>query len=125
MSSSWKRGFDVFRADGTNYMGSTPVERQAPPSTYAVAAFIDKQQGSFGRMVMVTLLRSVFIFPGVYGSGKLLKLDLSPWQIGALTLASSSTITAGMLAWYYLKSKVVGMPTPMAMGGLPSGNIRN
>ena len=125
MSNSWKRGFDVFRSNGTNYMGSTPVERQAPPSTYAVAAFIDKQQGSFGRMILVTLLRSAFIFPGVYGTGRLLKLDLNPWQLGALTIASSSTITVGMLGWYYLKSKVVGMPTPPAMGGLRSGSIRS
>lgn len=124
MENGWKRGFSVFRSDGSNYMGSVPVEQQSPPSTYAVAAFIDKEHGSFGRMVFVTLLRSVFIFPGVYGAGKLLKLDLSPWQAAGLTIASSSTITVGMLTWYYLKSKVVGLPTPVSMSGLPSGSIR-
>jgi len=122
--AGWKRGFSVFRQDGSSYMGSVPVERQAPPSTYAVAAFIDQERGSFGRMLMVTLLRSVFIFPGVYGVNRLLKLDLAPWQVVSVSVGSSSTITVGMLTWYFLKSKVVGVPTPMAMGALRSGSPR-
>ena len=105
----------VFRAPVAE--ARVEVERQSPPSTYAVAAFLEREPGALVRMAGVTAIRSAFIFPGMWAASRVLRVDLPKWQLGALTLGSSITITLGMLAWYYLKQHSAVISRPPAMTG--------
>jgi len=88
--------------------GPTPVEvvndpriqEAAPPSTYAVAAFLEGQPGSGMRLLGLTALRAVFILPGLWIASAMSPVKLSGGQLVAFSLASSATITGGMLGWY-------------------------
>jgi hypothetical protein len=102
------RGAAVGAGRGGLY-GQTPVENGAPPSTYAIAAFLEGEPGSTARLIGTTVLRSVFIVPGVWVASKVFarEADLSMLQIGAMGLTASSTITAGLLLWYWLKRRMV------------------
>lgn len=79
------------------------VEEAAPPSTYAVAAVLDGHEGAAIKLIGLTALRSVFIVPGIYIATRMTGAKLSGGQVVAASLASSCTISAGMLAWYGLK----------------------
>lgn len=102
--------------------GNTPVENGAPPSTYAIAAFLEGEPGSTARLIGTTVLRSIFIVPGVWLAAKVFArdADLSMIQIGAMGLTASSTITAGLLLWYWLKRRMVRSEVPQGQGGAPA-----
>lgn len=90
--------------------GATPAEvindpriqEAAPPSTYAVAAFLEGQPGSGVRLLGLTALRAVFILPGLWIASSMSPVKLSGGQLVAFSLASSATITGGMIGWYKL-----------------------
>jgi hypothetical protein len=90
--------------------GVTPVEvindpriaEASPPSTYAVAAFLEGSPGSGVRLLGLTALRAVFILPGLWIASAMSPVKLSGGQLVAFSLASSATITGGMLGWYKL-----------------------
>lgn len=102
------RGLSGFgEADPT---GPTPVEvvsdpriaEASPPSTYTVAAFLEGQPGSGTRLLGLTALRAVFILPGLWIASAMSPVKLSGGQLVAFSLASSATITGGMIGWYKL-----------------------
>lgn len=90
--------------------GPTPAEvindpriaEASPPSTYAVAAFLEGQPGSGTRLLGLTALRAVFILPGLWIASAMSPVKLSGGQLVAFSLASSATITGGMIGWYKL-----------------------
>lgn len=100
---------------GGLYGGTVPIENGAPPSTYAVAAVLKNEPGSFARLIGVTILRAIFIVPGLWAAGKIIpgvKIDL-PQSIG-VGLTASASISIGLLGWYYLKSKMLEWEAPYA-----------
>lgn len=94
----WQRAGDV--------VPPVPVEQNAPPSSYAVAGVLEGQPGSILRLAGLTALRGVFILPGLWVGTKLTKAELSLLQLLALALASSVTISLGMVAYYAVLQRV-------------------
>lgn len=80
------------------------VQEASPPSTYAVAAFLQGERGSGMKLLGLTAIRSAFILPGLWLANGFAPKEskLSGGQLVAYSLASSGTITLGMLAWYKL-----------------------
>jgi hypothetical protein len=83
----------------------TPVEREAPPSTYAVAALLNKEPGAAMRVLGVTAVRTVTIVPGVWLASKTFVRSVNFWQVILISVFTSTTITLGMLGWYWLKKR--------------------
>lgn len=83
--------------------GVAPAERAAPPSTYAVQATLEGQNGAALRLLGLTALRSIFIAPGLWMGAKLSGAQVAPHQLVIISLTSSLTISAGMLGWYALQ----------------------
>jgi len=79
-----------------------PAERAQPPSTYAVQATLEGQNGAMLRLLGLTALRAVFIAPGLWGGAKLAGVPISGSQVVITSLLSSTTISIGMLGWYAL-----------------------
>jgi hypothetical protein len=87
---------------------ATPVEvidgapelQPARPVT-TIDSFLQGQPGSGVRLLTMTALRSVFIFPGLWlvNSFSPKENKLSNGQMVVYSLAGSSTITLGMLGW--------------------------
>lgn len=71
-----------------------PPEPEAPPSTYAIAALVDGEPGALGRVVVLTLFRSIPIGVGLRLAGQRKRLVKT-------SVTVSSTITAAMLAYAY------------------------
>jgi len=89
--------------------GDIPIERGAPPSSYAVAAFVNGEKGSFARLVGVTVIRAIFIWPGLMGVGYLVMPKdnrLGVWRSVALALGASTSISTGLVIWYRLKKSM-------------------
>lgn len=83
----------------------TGVPQQAPPSTYAVVDFLDGGEGSAIRLAGLTLIRSVFIVPGLWVASKATSVPLTFGQIAGFSLASSTTISIGMVGYYAFKRR--------------------
>lgn len=81
------------------------VPAQSPPSTYAVADFLDGSEGSAIRLAGLTLIRSVFIVPGLWAASKMTSVPLTFGQIAGFSLASSTTISVGMVGYYAFKRR--------------------
>lgn len=74
-----------------NGLGAYPPEPQAPPSTYAIAALADGEDGALGRVIALTLIRAVPVGAGLMLAGEREGLVKK-------SLVVSTTITASMLA---------------------------
>jgi hypothetical protein len=70
------------------------VEPQSPPSTYAVAAFMDGVPGTWYRVLEVTTVRALFIGTGLFLAG------YRGEQLLRGSLAGSAAITAWLMAGY-------------------------
>lgn len=81
-------------------------ERGSPPSSYAVLAVLEGQNGSVLRLLGLTLLRGVFVIPGIWLASRLARVDMEPWQLLVMGLAGSATISAGMLAYYFVRQRL-------------------
>lgn len=79
------------------------VEKDGPPSSYAVAAVLDRQPGAVPRLFGLTVLRALFIAPALYVSSRLVARDLALWQIAMMAMGASSGITTGMVVWYKIQ----------------------
>lgn len=99
---------------GGLYGGTVPIENGAPPSTYAVASVIKGERGSLARLVGVTALRSIFIIPGLWGVARLMPglPSMTWWQTTLLGLGASTTISLGLLVFYWMKEKTFGLEVP-------------
>lgn len=84
---------------------ATGVPRAAPPSTYAVVDFLDGGDGSAVRLAGLTLIRTVCIVPGLWAASKMTDVKLTFGQLCGFSLASSTTITMGMVGWYAFKRR--------------------
>ena len=73
------------------------IEKGSPPSSYAVAAVLEKEPGSTGRVIMGTLMRSLFIIPGLGFSG------LRGEQLVKSALLASASITGSLFGLYTLR----------------------
>jgi len=82
------------------------VEQNAPPSSYAVAAVIDGDQGAILRLVGLTFLRGIFILPGLWVVTKLTKTDLDALKLLALSFGGSATISIGMIGYYLVQRRL-------------------
>ena len=69
-----------------------------PPSTYAIEDFLNGAPGSTARVVGLTALRSVIIAPGL----AVALPGIPPRQLVRASVAVSTSVTLGMLAWYWL-----------------------
>lgn len=74
----------------------------SPPSSYAVVDVLDGRQGSILRLIGLTMLRGVFIVPGLWVAAKLTRVDLELRDLLALSFAGSATISVGMLGYYWI-----------------------
>lgn len=86
----------------TEVVNDPRIAEASPPSTYAVAAFLEGQPGSGTRLLGLTALRAAFILPGLWIASAMSPVKLSGGQLVAFSLASSATITGGMIGWYKL-----------------------
>lgn len=93
------------------------VEPKAPASSYAVAAVLDGEEGAWARLAGLTFLRALMVFPGMYVGSKLVARDLKLWQIGILSLTTSTAISGGMLLLYKIQ-KDTHNPLLTAMDGV-------
>jgi hypothetical protein len=76
------------------------LEQAAPPSTYAVEAVLEGHSGAALRLLGLTALRSFFILPGLWAASRVVNVKLDGVQLLVFSLASSMTISAGMVLWY-------------------------
>lgn len=84
--------------------GSAPeMEANAPPSSYAVAGVLDGERGAVMRLAGLTILRGVFIAPGLWVTARLFKVETTPLQLLALSFGGSATISIGMIGYYAVR----------------------
>lgn len=76
---------------------SEQIERGSPPSTYAILALLEGEEGAFWRVVWGTLQRSAFIAPGLFLVGV-----RKPAKLVGYSLAASTSITACLIGYYAL-----------------------
>lgn len=80
------------------------VEDHAPPSSYAIASFLLNEPGSFGRVLALTAIRTVFIIPGVWLAGKVVPgVRVRGLQHVAVASLVSTTLTASLTVLYLTK----------------------
>lgn len=85
---------------------TTPaVAPESPPSTYAVAAVLEGQDGALVRLAGLTALRAAFILPGFWVAAWATDTRMTGMQLLAYSLAGSTTISLGMLAWYFVQQR--------------------
>jgi len=72
------------------------AQRGAPPSTYAILAAIEGQEGAWRRVAVATAIRSLMIAPGLWIAG------VRGWKVATGALAGSIGITAVLYAYYAL-----------------------
>ena len=89
------------------------VELKSPPSTYAVADYMDGQKGAWYRVLEVTVNRAFFIGTGLYLAGFRGK-DLLRGS-----LVSSFTVTAWLMAGY--RSNLIEMQEIAKKNGTTTG----
>ena len=75
------------------------VERDAPPTAYAVSSAIEGEKGAWGRVLYGALQRSLFIAPGLALAG------IRGGKLVRGSLYSSATITGFILLTYVLRKK--------------------
>lgn len=73
------------------------LERGSPPSSYAVAAALEGEPGSWGRVLVGTLQRSLFLAPGIALAG------VRGEQLVKAALLGSAGITGVLFAIYSLR----------------------
>lgn len=96
------------------FHGAVPMENGAPPSSYAVAAVVNGERGGIPRLIGVTGIRAVMIFPGIWVADRLTRgagPPLTMLRTAAFSLTASTAISLGLLALYKLKS-VFANPEP-------------
>lgn len=74
------------------------VKPKSPPSSYAIAALIEREPNALEEVIKVTLKRSLFIAPGLYLSG------IKDTQLVKSSIIGSISISV-MLYFYYLNKK--------------------
>ena len=82
------------------------VQPQSPPSTYAIAAWLDGEQGGGARVAGLTLERAFFIGTGLWLSG------LRGRELVQGALMASTAVTTWIVADYALKKRGIGSLTP-------------
>lgn len=100
-SPTW-RGF----AEAEESPAPPTGERGSPPSSYAVLAVLEGQNGSILRLIGLTLLRGAFVIPGIWLAAQVARVDMEPWQLLVMSLAGSATISAGMLGYYAIQRRL-------------------
>ena len=70
------------------------MKRGSPPSSYAVLAVVEGQDGAVWDLATLTLLRSTFVLPGLYAVG------LRGKDLVKASVAASASISAALLVWY-------------------------
>lgn len=98
----WRGGFG--QAESAPSPSDTG-ERGSPPSSYAALAVLEGQNGSLLRLLGLTILRGAFVIPGIWLASKVARVDMEPWQLLVMGLTGSATISAGMLAYYYIRQR--------------------
>ena len=78
----------------------SPPLRDEPPSTYAISAWVKGEPGALGRVVDLTLSRTLFIAPGLYLAG-----IREPDRLVKATLGASLSITASLALLYWLQRR--------------------
>jgi hypothetical protein len=76
----------------------TYVDRNSPPSSYAVASLLEGEPGAIGRVVEATFLRTLFVIPGLYAA-----TPLRGKQLLTAALAGSASITLSLMIYYMLR----------------------
>ena len=82
---------------------SRPPQLQEPPSTYAVAAWVDGERGSFLRVLNLTASRALFLAPGLYLSGV-----RDPKMLLKASLGASVSVSGMLALIYWLRRKEKG-----------------
>lgn len=113
MDTFRSQGFTRFTPDWAPSFGDTAApaapsptgEHGSPPSSYAVVAVLDGQNGSLLRLIGLTLLRGAFVVPGLFLTAKVMKIDLELYDLLALSFGGSVAISLGMLGYYWIRRK--------------------
>lgn len=99
-------GFGTFEQQGPQPPLPPPAsdaQRGEPPSTYAVLGVIEGDRGAVLRLAGLTVLRGVFIVPGVFIASRLAKVEMTPMQLMVTSFGGSATISLGMIAYYGIR----------------------
>ena len=83
-------------------MARSYIGRGSPPSSYAIQALLEGEEGSVGRVLEATMLRTVFVMPGLYFA--------TPYRGRRLlhvSLAASGSITLALILYYALRKNGV------------------
>ena len=78
------------------------VARGSPPSAYAIQALLEGQKGSVGSVMEVTLMRTLFLIPGLY-----LTTNLRGKRLMTVAFAGSASITIALMGYYVLRNNGV------------------
>lgn len=88
---------------------------QNPPSKYAIEGLVRGEPGSFQRVAGLTLLRTAIIAPGLYVAGRAFgSEDYKGAKLVGASLFASASVTLGMLAYTFLRVRVLGGLAPVA-----------
>jgi hypothetical protein len=71
--------------------------RGSPPTTYAILALLEGEDGALGRVVWATVRRALFVAPGLFIAGV-----KNPQRLALQSFAASASITACLTAYYAL-----------------------
>ncbi len=77
---------------------SNLVRRGSPPSSYAIQSLLEGEEGSVGRVLEATILRTVFILPGLY-----LVTPYRGRRLLGVAMAASGSITVSLIVYYALR----------------------
>lgn len=77
---------------------SSYVKRGSPPSAYAIQSLLEGEEGSVGRVMEATLLRTVFLLPGLYFT-----TDFRGTRLVTVAFAGSASITVALMLYYLAK----------------------
>lgn len=78
----------------------SPPLLDEPPSTYAISAWTKGEPGALGRVIDLTLTRTLFIAPGLYIAGV-----RDPVSLVKATLGASVSISLSLALVYWWRGR--------------------
>jgi hypothetical protein len=87
------------------------IRPESPPTSYAIASFLDGEPGGGWRVISGAATRALFLAPGLWLGLKLADVKVTGKQVATASLVGSATITA-MLVLYYSFRKAGGPALP-------------
>lgn len=84
---------------------AVPIKEGAPPSSYAIADWVEGEPGALRRVTVLTAKRVAFIWPGVFVYSRLLDREMGIGKQIILSTLVSYSITGGLYLYYKNKER--------------------